>query len=331
MTAESCISKPKVSVHLITFNQVDFVGKAIERVLSQETNFPFELVIGEDCSSDGTREIVKSYADNNRDIIRTLLHRENLGRNGENNFIETLKACRGDYIAFVEGDDYWTSPEKLQIQADFLDKNPETVACFHNALVVDQFGEIIDWEWFNEARRARVKNISRFNRRDCLLMGSSYPSCSLMVRRSAIEHLPDWYLQSPTDLATDVLISGYGDLTYIPLNMAAYRVHPGGIWQGKSELSNRIEILERYRRFHKVPEIEGEHSDLLVSVMKWQISSIMYLSGRDRVRLPFYLIYSIIHQIGICRVSARLIFDQLRFRYVPEFITKYRAQRRVRE
>ena len=112
-----------VSVCMITYNHEKFIGDAIEGVLMQKTNFPIELIIGEDCSTDNTRKIVLEYADKYPNIIRPLLPEKNLGM--MNNFIVTMQTATGKYIALCEGDDYWTDPYKLQKQVDFLEGNEE--------------------------------------------------------------------------------------------------------------------------------------------------------------------------------------------------------------
>jgi len=110
-----------VSVCMITYNHENFIREAIEGVLMQKTDFPIELIIGEDCSTDNTRSIVLEYASKYPEIIRPLLPEKNLGV--MKNFIETLLAAIGKYIALCEGDDYWTDPYKLQKQVDFLEAN----------------------------------------------------------------------------------------------------------------------------------------------------------------------------------------------------------------
>ena len=111
------------SVAMITYNHQPYIAQAIEGVLSQKTSFPTELVIGEDCSTDGTREIVLDYKRRYPNKIRLLLWRKNGGQ--VLNSIETLKAVQGKYIAFCEGDDFFHCPEKLQKQVDFLESHPD--------------------------------------------------------------------------------------------------------------------------------------------------------------------------------------------------------------
>ena len=112
-----------VSVCMITFNHEPYIHVAIESVLMQKCQFRFELVIGEDCSTDKSRMICEKYAEIYPETIKLLPSEKNLGVIP--NFIRTLQACTGGYIALCEGDDYWTDPFKLQKQVDFLDANPE--------------------------------------------------------------------------------------------------------------------------------------------------------------------------------------------------------------
>ena len=114
---------PKVSVCMITYNHENFIREAIEGVLMQKTDFPIELIIGEDCSTDNTRKIVLEYASKYPEIIRPLLPDNNLGV--RTNFFNTLNVCRGEYIALCEGDDYWIDSTKLQSQVDYLAKNKQ--------------------------------------------------------------------------------------------------------------------------------------------------------------------------------------------------------------
>src|SRR3712207_1086613 len=101
----------KVSVLMLAYNHEKFIAQALDSALMQQVNFDYEIVIGEDCSTDNTRDILIRYQKEYPHRIRLLLPEKNLGMH--DNLIQTFKACRGDYIAFLEGDDYWTSPNKL--------------------------------------------------------------------------------------------------------------------------------------------------------------------------------------------------------------------------
>jgi len=115
--------EPLVSVKMITYNHGPYIAQAIEGVLQQKVSFPIELVIGEDCSTDGTREIVFDYQKRHPDVIRVITSDRNVG--ARTNGRRTEKACRGKYVAYCEGDDYWHHPLKLQKQVDYMEAHPE--------------------------------------------------------------------------------------------------------------------------------------------------------------------------------------------------------------
>jgi len=125
---------PLVSVSLLTYNQVGLIARAIEGVLAQRVNFTYELLIGDDCSDDGTGEVLRDYAGRYPDLITLTLHPRRYDEvPGRTNNVTNLMACRGKYTAMLDGDDYWTDPLKLQRQVDKLEAEPEVVACSHDS------------------------------------------------------------------------------------------------------------------------------------------------------------------------------------------------------
>ncbi|MCI9486857.1 MAG: glycosyltransferase [Lachnospiraceae bacterium] len=128
----------KVSVMILAYNHENYIRQALESVVGQRTNFRFEAVVGEDCSTDGTREIVREYARKYPDVVKPLFRKKNLG--ACRNVVSTLRRCRGEYVAFLECDDYWTDMEKLQKQADYLDAHPECAGVMTRVAVVDRYG-----------------------------------------------------------------------------------------------------------------------------------------------------------------------------------------------
>ncbi|MCF6185625.1 MAG: glycosyltransferase, partial [Bacteroidales bacterium] len=112
-----------VSILMLTYNHEKFIAQAIESVLMQKVSFNYELIIGDDCSQDNTQKIIREYQKKHPDIIKPVLRTKNIGAN--NNFVDIFKKATGKYIALLEGDDYWTDPNKLQKQVDFLEANPE--------------------------------------------------------------------------------------------------------------------------------------------------------------------------------------------------------------
>jgi len=174
----------KLSICIITYNHEKFIVQALEGALKQKCNFSYEMVIGEDCSTDNTLAICKDFAQRYPDKIR-LFHREqNMGM--MNNLVATIDACKGGYIALLEGDDYWTDENKLMRQVEFLDAHKEYSICSHNVKIAYGNEESED-EWLGQ--NAQTER----NLEDLLRKGSGGATCSLVFRKDALVPVPNWY------------------------------------------------------------------------------------------------------------------------------------------
>lgn len=131
-------NKILVSVIVLTYGQVRYIKQAINSILEQKTNFVYEIIVGEDCSPDGTKDILKQYEKMHPQKFVMLYREQNLGIN--QNLVDALRRARGAYVAFCEGDDYWLDDNKLQRQVEFLIANSEYIAVAHNCQVVDRLG-----------------------------------------------------------------------------------------------------------------------------------------------------------------------------------------------
>jgi len=211
----------KVSVAIFAYNHERFIRQAIDSALMQQVDFDYEIVIGEDCSMDDTRAIVADYQKRFPRRICLLLSEKNLG--GRKNLTRTLRNCQGEYVALLDGDDYWTSPYKLQKQVDFLDSHPECAICFHEVTVFDEDGSGGPRNYC----RADQKKISTL---EDLLSKNFIPTCSVMYRNGLVNELPDWYYAVPVgDWPFHILVAQHGNIGYIDEVMGAYRKHPGGV------------------------------------------------------------------------------------------------------
>lgn len=132
-------SNIKVSITMLAYNHEKYIEQAIESVLMQEVDFEYELLIGEDCSTDGTLEKIKPYLVNQQ--IKLFARERNMSKSEIGNEMDLRLRAKGKYITLLEGDDYWTDPHRLQKQVDFLDSNPEYIACAHGFVVVDEEGK----------------------------------------------------------------------------------------------------------------------------------------------------------------------------------------------
>ena len=220
------MNNPVVSVCMITYNHEPFIRQAIEGVLMQQAGFPVELVIGEDCSTDRTRAICEEYAETHPEIIRLLPSEKNLGMMP--NFMQTLKACTGKYIALCEGDDYWTDPMKLQKQVEFLEGNPEFVLTGHEFMVLGANGRMRE-------RKEENTKISFYGISE--LASEIYLQTLTVVFRNLPEVQNSYLLFSKApmgDFALFMLLAHEGKIAVLPDIMAVRREHENGVFSGKS-------------------------------------------------------------------------------------------------
>ena len=233
----------KLSVSLITYNHEGFISQAIESVLAQRVTFDWELLIGDDCSTDGTPEIIRRFHRRYPNLIRPILRSVNVV--AKRNFLETFKACRGEYISLLDGDDYWTSDDKLQTQVDFLDSHPQCSMCFHSAEILMPDGRLIPDSLVNQ-ELCRQRHLELGD-----VIGSlPCRTGSAVLRRSSISELPEWlYTLKMCDWPVFALAAAGGQLGYVDEIMSVYRIHEQGVW---SRLEPREQLKELIRMFQRL-------------------------------------------------------------------------------
>ncbi len=210
---------------MITYNHAPYIAQAIEGVLQQKTNFPFELVIGEDCSTDATREIVFEYQKKHPEVIRVITSDINVGM--QKNGLRTMKACRGKYIAYCEGDDYWHHPYKLQKQVDYMENHPECgmVYSSYDIYYVKSKKRIKNYIKYRKWKTPQKPSISEF------LEGQveAILTCTVVVRRNLLEqiieadphlHQNEQFLRGDTQLWAEIAYMSQAG--YIPESLATY-------------------------------------------------------------------------------------------------------------
>jgi glycosyltransferase involved in cell wall biosynthesis len=224
----------KLSVAIITYNHERFIGQAIKSVLAQEVNFDYEIVIGEDCSTDGTRAVITDFHRRYPGRIFPLMRDQNVG--GVRNTDLTLAACRGQYVALIEGDDYWTSVDKLQRQVDFLDAHPDRVLCCHRAKFLNETGSA-------QADVHPLLAAGPYTIED-LLKQNFIMTCTAVVRRGLLGPIPVWFPEMKMgDWQRFALMARDGKIELMDEVMATYRVHPGGVWSSLPERSQLRDII----------------------------------------------------------------------------------------
>ena len=234
-------TKPVVSIVCIAFNQVVFIEDTLRGFLMQKTDFAFEVLIHDDASTDGTKQIVEKYANTYPDIIKPIYEAENQYSKGDYSFINaTFQRSEGDYVAFCEGDDFWTDPEKLQIQVDFLERHTAYALCFHPVRVFfenNNHQETI-FPSDNKDHRYTLEELLKHN---------YIQSNSTLYRRQTYENLPSNII--PSDWYMHLYHAQFGKIGFINKVMSAYRRHEGGVWW-ESQGENKDEFWVRHGKSH---------------------------------------------------------------------------------
>jgi len=217
---------PLVTIVCTTFNHARYVAQAIAGFLAQKTRFPFDVLIHDDASTDGTREIVTAYASRYPRLIRTVLQTTNQHSLGVTSAIVAIQAATAPLLAFCEGDDHWIDPSKLERQCEYLLAHPSTALVFHNALVHFESRPEHD-EIFCELDKAT------FTLDDVILRDWFIPSQSMVFRRELLE-LPSWlHKVFGLDFAMHLFLASRGEVHYIDRVMGVYRVNDGSMTSGR--------------------------------------------------------------------------------------------------
>ncbi|MEY2793848.1 MAG: hypothetical protein RJA76_1840 [Bacteroidota bacterium] len=262
----TCTSQPKVSVCLVTYNHEKYIQKCLDSILEQETNFDFEIVIGEDHSTDQTPSIIREYAEKFPEKIKAFIRPKNIG--AKFNYLHSFFYCKGEYIVHIEGDDYFSDPQKLQIQADFLDQSPEYSACFHNALMLYEDETMRENHLVNPSnQKPIIQTVDFLGEKETWFMATA----SVMMQKKYIESLPEWFLKSKSgDIPLYVILTEAAPIAYIDRVMSVYRRHLEGLsftdnTRSIEFLKNRIFMYSKineytsYKFKNQIKSILGEY------------------------------------------------------------------------
>jgi len=224
--------KPKVTILCTTYNQINFIRQALDGFVMQKTNFPFEVIVHDDASTDGTTDVIKEYQKKYPKIIKPIYQVKNQFSQGKDILMDCMiDAIQSEYVAMNEGDDYWIDENKLQRQVDFLDANPEFTVCFHPVKVI--------WEDKSQPESVFPTARYRFNKKvlglNDLLKHNFIQTNSVMYRWKLTKDM--WPQKSvlPCDYLWHLLHAKYGKIGFLPQVMSVYRRNQGGIWTGSGK------------------------------------------------------------------------------------------------
>ncbi len=260
-----------VSVAITSYNHAALLPKALDSVLVQHTNFPFEIVIGDDCSTDDTVAIAREYQSKHPELIRIVARGTNVGT--QRNYYDLFEQCRGKYIAWLDADDYWTDPAKLSLQAEVLEGDASIAICGHFVRWVTRDGEVM---------RPRYPELTRgVHGTNDILEKNFMPSPSAMFRNGLQHKLPAWYFEVPplTDWPLWVLGTCPGSIYMIDRVMADYTLNTTSSFWGKGDLfwhEMNADFYERVERelpteFHrKVKDRKGAEYEEIAYILRQQ-------------------------------------------------------------
>jgi len=295
-------SLPKLSVHIVTYNHAPFIGQTLDSVLMQQVCFDYEIIVADDCSTDGTIEIIKDYHRRWPHKIKPTFREKNVGAG--RNAVEALEKCRGEYVACLEGDDYWTDPDKLRLQVEYLDKHPGC-ALVHHA--------VAHMSWPSGESLGICPALPfRIERTDprLIAMVNYIQTCAVMFRKKCLPPLDDQYQGLKLgDWPLFALLSQNGWIGYIDRSMAHYRIHACNNWNNRPA-DYKMAAMEEMARYllERVNERSREHwkntilalafKDVVLSMksldfLKSFVKVRRFASNSVKFKKPFWLLNSL--------------------------------------
>ena len=225
---------PVVSISCITYNHAPYLRQCLDSFLMQR-DIPFEVLIHDDCSTDGTAEIIREYAEKYPDVIRPLYEEQNQYSRGISNIsgVFNFPRARGRYIAMCEGDDFWNDRYKLKKQAEYLDTHPECTLLVHSALIAAEDGAYRSSGLIRPAEGHRD-----LSPEEVISKPVNFPMASLMFPAELAKHLPQWYFDCPVgDIPLHLFMLEHGTVHYMDEAMSTYRAGRTGSWGAAMDTS----------------------------------------------------------------------------------------------
>ncbi|CAM5420166.1 hypothetical protein AFEL58S_02336 [Afipia felis] len=270
MRSTEMSTETPLSVCIITHNQADYIEESVLSVINQKTSFDFEILIGEDCSTDQTAGILRRLQERFPGRLNVIYRDKNIG--APRNFEETLKACRGEFVAFLEGDDFWTDSNKLEAQVAYLRQHHDASFCYHRVRSLNLNTTPIEHTYPPEDPPAETIFEFVFQEYNPIHI------TSVVARRRLLDGLHEWRRGlhiGDWPIALFLTTVGYGG--FIPAEMSRYRVHSGGTWTKLPDCIRLIYIFQMYLRLSKqLPQHEKALVDMRIARdSKWLATAMV--------------------------------------------------------
>lgn len=285
--------EPIISILCIAYNHEQYIRQAIESFLHQKTIYPFEIIIGEDCSSDNTLSIIREYETKYPSIIKLISSEKNVGM--QKNFIRVLEASRGEFLAVCEADDYWHDENKLQVQIEEMNKYPNCNMSFHPA------NKLHNGKFLGDISK-HCNSSKIFSTQEIILGDGGFcPSASLMFRKKILENFPkELFEKVPVvDYFLQILGSLEGGALYINRTMSIYRMGDINSWshsmneidkmiKWSNESLLAIDELYKYMRKHEI-EISQMKSRIYYVLAIGYLKNGLYAEYKSAIEKCYYL------------------------------------------
>lgn len=235
---------PLVSICAVCYQHARYLENCLEHFLAQETDFPVEILVHDDASTDGSQDILRRYAARYPGLIFPLLQTENQYSQGITNISGAFNfpRARGKYLALSDCDDYWCDSGKLQKQVDYMEAHEDCMLCVHAACVVNENGEFVNAELMRPYTQNRV-----LSPEEIIDSRRGFPFASFLLRRSLVSELPGYYTQCPVgDRPLELMAAAAGKVCYMDEAMSVYRFNVEGSWTAQMKAGDYVDKQNRY-------------------------------------------------------------------------------------
>lgn len=274
-------AQPLLTVVCTAFNHAAYIRGTLDGFVQQRRNFPMEVIVHDDASTDGTSDIVREYADRYPDLIVPLIQPENVYSKGGRPWFICFERARGKYIAICEGDDVWTDPDKAQKQVDDFETHPDRMLSFHDVGVIDEtgrFGHVqrysdFDWNIMDPKR-------SDYDLHD-LIRATLCPTCSVMFRKPEPFSVPGWMLTLPfADQPLFIWMARNGTIRFHQGEMASYRRHTASSSRTTAGTDRfTVGFIRMY--LHLLRELDPGYHATIKEALKRKVEALFSQSSLD--------------------------------------------------
>lgn len=304
--------RPDISIAVIAYNHERFVQDTFRGIALQQFSGTVEVVIGDDRSTDRTREMATEFAAAHPNV-KLLFHAKNGGM--VHNWKTTIDACTGRYIALCEGDDYWTDQQKLQRQFDLMEQHREHSMCWHTVDVVEE-GVQRAYPYAEGKEVADVHDIIRSH---------FIPTCSLLFRNGLIREWPNWIGNVMSmDIALELMLAMHGTAVRIDSVMGAYRQHPLGISKSAAHVRmGQLRLLDMLKSFN---EFSGQIADMAVRKRMEEVTRLQLKMSDNRKLTSLGLLFRFFsfHLYAVNARNFRSVRHEIYVHLIPHIYTKLR-------